>query len=510
MTMTASAKIKTINELTPILASLRRKNKRIVLCHGVFDLLHPGHILYFQAAKKHGDTLVVTVTPDEYVNKGPNRPVFNQRLRLESLAALESIDYVALNEWPTAVNTILKFKPHIYAKGQDYANAASDISGQIRNEMAAVKRVGGKTVFTNEQMFSSSHLINRFFNVLPANTQQYLSHFRNRHPAKEVLQYLKRLSALRVLVVGEAILDQYCYCQPLGKAQKDNIVPSKFLSEENFAGGSLAIANHLAGFCGKVSLVAPIGTEPGVQKFFATKLSRNVQFHPIRALERPTITKRRFVESNFLTKMFEIQYLDDSPLPPAAEQETIDILRKLLYKYDVVVVADYGHGFLTDRLRDEVISMAKFLCVNTQTNSANSGYNLATRYKNMHYLAIDEPELRMAMRTKYGDVKEVAMELRRQVHAELLLVSRGPNGSLVLPKDGKVYETPVVSTRIIDRVGAGDAVYAVTSPCVYLGVPPEVIGFIGNCVGAMAVEIVCNRQSISSVALSQFITGVLK
>jgi len=501
-------KILSLDHLEKKLADLRKKGKRVVLCHGVFDLMHPGHILYFQAAKKEGDILVVTITPDPYVNKGPHRPVYNSRLRLESIAALECVDYVALNAWPTAIKTILKLRPHVYAKGQDYANAASDLTGQIKNEMAAVKKVGGRTVFTHEQMFSSSNLINRFFSAFPPATQEYLNTFRKRYSADHVLSLLKNLSGLRVLVIGEAILDQYYYCQPLGKSPKETIVASKFLSEENFAGGSVAIANHLAGLCGKVTLLSPIGREPTYQKFFRNKMLDNVRFIPLEN-DRPTIVKRRYVEPNYLTKMFEIQHLDDTPLPPAIEQTAVDILRRELYKHDLVILADYGHGFLTERLRNEIASMSKYLCVNTQTNSANLGFNPVTKYQNIHFVAIDEPELRMALRTKYGDVKEMATELRHQVKAEVLLVSRGPNGSVVITNNG-MYETPVMSTRVIDRTGAGDALYAVTSPCVYKEVPPEVIGFVGNCAGAIAVETVCNREPINPIVLSQFITGALK
>lgn len=503
-----SNKIVTLDDLAKKLAVLKKK-KRIVLCHGVFDLMHPGHILYFQAAKKHGDVLVVTLTTDQHVNKGPGRPVYNNRLRLESIAALECVDFVALNQWPTAVETILKLKPDIYAKGQDYANAASDITGQIKNEMAAVKKIGGKTIFTNEEIFSSSHLLNRFYSAFPTGTQEYLDKFRKRYSSDRVLEFLKNLSNLKVLVIGEAILDQYFYVQPLGKSPKETIVASKFLSEENFAGGSLAIANHVAGLTKSVTLVSPVGKEADYQKFFRSKLLKNVRFTPLECTDRPTIVKRRYVEQNFLTKMFEVQYLDDTPLPKKTEDAAIELLRKELSRHDLVILADYGHGFLTERLRNEISSLAKFLCVNTQTNSANLGFNPATKYRNAHYVAIDEPELRLALRSKYGDVFQTATELRRQINAATLLVSRGPRGSVVLTGEG-TEATPVMSSRVIDRTGAGDALFAITSPCVATNVPPDVVGFVGNCAGAIAVETVCNREPINPIALSRFITGLLK
>jgi rfaE bifunctional protein nucleotidyltransferase chain/domain len=116
-------KIKSLDELSDIILALKKDGKTIVQCHGVFDLLHPGHILHFQAAKREGDILVVTVTKDEYVDKGPGRPVFNQRIRTESIAAIQCVDYVALNGWPTAVETIKKLKPDVYVKGSEYAKA---------------------------------------------------------------------------------------------------------------------------------------------------------------------------------------------------------------------------------------------------------------------------------------------------------------------------------------------------------------------------------------------------
>ena len=510
MMLDGNGKIHTLDALAHTLAALKKKGKKIVHCHGVFDLMHPGHILHFQAAKKHGDVLVVTLTPDQYVNKGPNRPVFNNNLRLQSIAALECVDFVALNEWPTAVQTILKLKPNIYIKGQDYADDKQDLTGKIKDEMNAVKKVGGKMAFTNEETFSSSSLINRFFSTLPSATEEYLHRFRKKYTADHVISHLKSLASLRVLVIGEAILDQYCYCQPLGKSPKETIVASKFLSQENFAGGTLAIANHLSGFCRSVSLVTPVGNDAASTKFFKEKLLKNIKLFPLRTEGRPTVTKLRYVEPNFLTKMFEIQYLDDEPLPRGLEQHCVEILREQLPKHDMVVVADFGHGFLTERLRNEIGSLSDSLCVNTQTNSANLGFNPATKYRDVKFVSIDEPEMKLALRTKYGNIEDMAVELKRQIKAETLLVSRGPNGSLVIAPDGKTYVTPVMSTRVVDRTGAGDALFSLTSPCVFKNMPPEVVGFIGNCAGAMKVGTVCNRDPINFPGLAKFIASLLK
>ena len=125
-------KITSVDKLANIISKLKTKRKKIVLCHGVFDLLHIGHIKHFNEAKNFGNVLVVTLTPDAYVNKGPRRPVFNEKLRIEAIAALDTVDYVALNSGPTAVNVIEKIKPNFYCKGADYIDHRNDISGQIK------------------------------------------------------------------------------------------------------------------------------------------------------------------------------------------------------------------------------------------------------------------------------------------------------------------------------------------------------------------------------------------
>lgn len=156
------AKILNIKKLAKVIKDLKRKGKKIIHCHGCFDLMHPGHIKYFQAAKKMGDVLVVTVTPDVYIDKGPGRPVFNQGLRVESIVALECVDYVAINKWPTAEETLRLLRPHIYVKGQEFEKL-KDKTGKIQREHEVVKEIGAELRFTHEIVFSSTELFNRYF-----------------------------------------------------------------------------------------------------------------------------------------------------------------------------------------------------------------------------------------------------------------------------------------------------------------------------------------------------------
>ncbi|MBF0319212.1 MAG: adenylyltransferase/cytidyltransferase family protein [Nitrospirae bacterium] len=156
------SKILDFYTLTDRIKELKLSGKRIALCHGCFDLMHPGHIKHFQSAKEMADILVVTITPDQYIDKGEGRPVFNQALRSESIAALQCVDYVAINQWPTAEETLRHIRPDIYVKGQEFERLV-DSTGKLQKEYSVVKEINAEMKFTQEIVFSSTKLLNEYF-----------------------------------------------------------------------------------------------------------------------------------------------------------------------------------------------------------------------------------------------------------------------------------------------------------------------------------------------------------
>ncbi len=503
-------KIMSLDTLAGITHDLKKRGKKVVLCHGVFDLLHPGHILHFEAAKKQGDVLVVTLTKDQFVNKGPGRPVYNQRLRAESIASLGCVDYVALNEGPIAVDLIKKIKPDVYAKGADYENPQDDITGKIKDEQEAVRSVGGRIHFTHEVTFSSTEIINRHYMIYPDQAQEFLEKFRKKYSVQTVVDTLKKLNSLKVLVIGDTIIDEYHYCSPMGKSPKESIVASKFLRAEAFAGGILACANHTAGFCGNVQVVSVLGKENSREEFILDHLKPHVKPKLFFRDDAPTVVKRRFVWDPFLVKMFEVVFIDDRPLSGKNEKQVHDYLSKVIGQYDMVIVTDYGHGFLSKNLIDLICKKSKFLAVNTQTNSANTGYNTIHKYPRADYVCIDEPEMRLAHQDKFGNLEDLILKTAKSMKCKYVTVTRGHLGSLTYSKKDGFSQIPIFSKEIVDRVGAGDAFLAVTAPCAAAGVPSDLIGFIGNSVGALAVRIVGNRTAVEPVPLLKFITALLK
>ena len=149
-------KIYPLDQLNEISVNKTKNNKKIILCHGTFDLLHAGHFRHFQDSKNLGDILFVTITSDKYINKGPGRPIFNQYLRAEMIASLSYVDYVGIVDDPSAIPSIRKIKPDIYVKGVDYKDKKSDLTKKIIEEEKEVKKHGGVLRFTNNISFSSS------------------------------------------------------------------------------------------------------------------------------------------------------------------------------------------------------------------------------------------------------------------------------------------------------------------------------------------------------------------
>jgi len=503
-------KVKPLKELATTLAKLRLEGRTIVQCHGVFDLIHPGHIRHLAAAKRQGDVLVVTLTEDQYVNKGPGRPVFNQRLRSESVAALASVDYVAINHSPTAVEAIRLLKPHVYVKGNEYATSEQDLTGMITKEEEAVKEAGGRIHFTDDITFSSTELLNTHFDVYPEEAQTFLKDLRARHSDGEVIKQFNALRKMNVLLIGETIIDEYHYCKALGKSPKELLVATKYLHEESFAGGILACANHVAGFCDNVHLVTCLGSKNSREEFIRSHLAPNISTRFFYRDDSSTIVKRRYLDQAFLSKMFEVCFLDESSLPMHIERDLCAYLKSVLQNYDLILVADYGHGLFTHETIQVLCENARFLALNTQTNSANAGFNLITKYPHADYICIDEPEMRLACHDRVSDLRLLIKQTAEKLGSKRAAVTRGHLGSLTYEGSGHFFETPVFSSKIVDRIGAGDAYLSVTAPCVAAGMPMELVGFIGNAVGALAVRIVGNRSAVEPVSLKKFITALLK
>ena len=498
-------KILHINNLTPN-KKLFNKKFKTVLCHGVFDVLHYGHLLHFHSAKKNIDKLIVSITPDKFVNKGPDRPFFNVDLRAKMIAELDIVDLVIINDTPTATKVIKKVKPSFYAKGSDYLDSKKDLTGNIDKEIKELKKNKGKIIFTNEDTYSSSNIINSFFNDNKSQ-RDFLS--KNLINKKSVFNNIDNLNSLNVCLLGEVIIDEYNYVKVLAKSPKENVISTLNKETEVFYGGIIATANNISNFVKSLTLICMVGEN--YKKLNLKKiLNKNITFIPIIKKGSETIRKKRFIQKSNLHKFFQVQYMSDQSINKFDKNKVKKLLKNVNKNFDLLVINDFGHDFIDQDLCNFIDNLNVFKSINVQTNSSNYGYNLITKYKKADYISIDLPEAQLAVSSKSNDCKVLAKEILKKVDYNILSITRGHEGSSVFNNNKRSMNIPAMVSNTIDTMGAGDAYFSITSILSYLGVKNSELGFIGNCAGGITSNIIGHSNYVDIQYLKRFIETKLK
>lgn len=464
------SKILSLPELKMRTEEAHRNGLHIVQCHGVFDLFHYGHLLHLQEAKSWGEVLLVSITADKYVQKGPGRPIHSQEQRAAVLAALDCVDMVVVLTVSGPEPAIEAAHPDIYAKGPDYR----DSDTWALPERALVERLGGIVRFTAGLKLSSSALINNLAPSLNQEAMDFVRAIRDRYGKASILSWLDRMASLSVLVVGEPILDRYIFVSPEGKSQKESIVVFRERRKQEWQGGAAVVAAHLATLCDKVEFSA--GCVTG-------------------------IVKTRWILEPFDHKIFETV---DSICVQRGKMPSSRALRSA----DLAVVTDFGHGLFPGRSETEqVANHAKFLALTVQANSLNFGFNVVLKWPRADYCVVDEDELRLAYRAKDATIEDLAKMLKHALTAKALAVTLGHRGSLV-KTDTETVHCPALATNVRDRMGAGDAFLAMTSPLVALGASGDIIALYGSVASAIEVGKMGN-EPISRTEINGWLEGLL-
>jgi bifunctional ADP-heptose synthase (sugar kinase/adenylyltransferase) len=436
---------------------------------------------------------VVSVTADEYVNKGPGRPVFGVEQRVAALRALRCVDEVGYSLQPTAASTIRAVKPAIFAKGKDYA-----AQGIIEEEWKACESVGATVVYIGEKLGSSREafpattvsVVDREKGEVTWRTGQWHDVPMPAHPQpptplsafldtvdctpEQFREAVEGLSGLNVLVVGDGIVDEYVECDVMGLTSKASVLSVQAMKEPLvMRGGGWAVADHARAFTGAVAFECSTA-----------------------------VTKRRYVDrivvGQPIVKRFSVN----------ADAGEYGVTPHSVAKADVVLVADFGHGTMTDELRSLVQQEAKFLAVNCQTNSANYGFNLIDkRYSRADLFSLDRTELDLAMGQR-NSIDGVGW-LARKLGARYGFLTRGDIdtigvGRLTAESHSLAANKaicPALESRAIDTIGAGDAFFAVAALAGARGYPLPLVLLMGQLAGAQAAGIVGNQHPISKQAL---------
>ena len=504
-------KIKNLQELQQITAELKSEGKKIVHCHGVFDLLHIGHIKHFEEAKSFGDVLVVTVTPDEYVNKGPSRPAFTTALRLEALSGLGSIDFVAANKWSNAVETIKMLQPEFYCKGPDYKDHSGDITGKIDEESTAVDSIGGQIKYTSDITFSSSNLLNKYGDIYNEAQKAFIPKMLNSQDFDKIKSKVDNLQNLKVLVVGETIIDQYVFCEALGKSGKEPVLVLRDLNMEQYAGGAAAIARHLSDFCGSVTLLSMLGEKKEHEDFVIESLPANIEPYFIYKDESPTITKKRYVDYISNSKILGVYSIDDSQMNGENKNQLQAYLDELTPKHDLVIISDYGHGFISKEIANYISKQSIFTSLNAQINAANISYHTMNNYKNIDCATINEAELRHELRDRESDVEILMKQLSKSLNIKNMIVTQGSSGATLYSADNdQYYHCPAFAAKIVDKIGAGDAMLALLSCSIKAGFDADLALFMGSLAAAQSVETIGNSIPVNKIQLLKTFSHVIK
>lgn len=338
----------------------------------------------------------------------------------------------------------------------------------------------------------------------------FLADFSGRNPLASVLDRIRDLSKLRVLVIGDAIIDEYHFVRPYGMPLKSPVIAAQFLESETHAGGVLAVANHLASFCKSVALVTGIGAADSREAFIRERLAPNIIARLITIPNRPTTVKRRYLNRFLTQKLFEVSFFDDAPPPASIESTVAQQLDEVASAYDLVVASDFGHGFITDHLAEILSARATFLAVNTQLNSINHGFHVVTRYQRADYACLDELEARMACRDRSASLVTLAARLRADLGGRTAItVTRGHHGSTTFAPGRAPTDVPILSHDVVDTIGAGDAFFALAAPCAARGFDPDLIGFLGNVAGAISVAMLGNQRAVGRDAFVQRVTEIM-
>ncbi len=458
LTKQYSHKIKTLEELCRILGSRPRKRK-VIMCHGVFDVVHPGHLRHLIYAKGKADVLVASLTADKHITKGHHRPHVPQNLRALNLAAYEIVDYVIIDPNPTPIEHISKLQPDIFAKGYEYT--VSGLPPKTQEETDIVRAYGGKIIFTpGDIVYSSSKLIDlappsiRLEKLLTLMDSEKLTFRRLRDS-------LDRLKGKRVHVIGDTIVDSYTQTAMTGGQTKTPTMSVLYERRDDYIGGAAIVAEHLRAAGAEVLFSTVLGDD-ALKEFVLEGLKRSgVQCHPIIDSTRPTTNKNAIVAGGY--RLLKVDTLDNRSISD-------DIVHKLTQTIvatpcDAVVFSDFRHGMFNRRTIPRLIEAIPPGAYKVADSQVASRWGNITDFKGFDLITPNEREARFALADQDSGIRPLASSLYDVAKCKTLILKLGERGVLTCrDSDHESLDSfAVVDSfvdRVVDAVGAGDALLA--------------------------------------------------
>ena len=493
--MPSNRKICSLEAVLSLREEARRAGRTVVHCHGCFDIVHPGHIHHLQFARSLGDLLVVSVSADTHVNKGVNRPLIPDDLRAASVAALECVDAVYVNPDPTAVELLERLQPDVYVKGREYERSSDP---RFHAERDTVVRHGGRVVFSGaDVVYSSTALIGSLGEIDPLR-QEKLARFRERHGLSNANLHdlVRRFRGMRVLVVGDYVLDRYHFCDATGVAGEGPMLSLRALREADYDGGIGAVALHLAGLGARPVLFSAVADD---------EISRQVEMRLEAAgvdvrcgrERRELATQHRYVVDQ--TKLFKV---DEGSATPSDSRQAERLASKVLAEAHgaaAVVFADCGYGTITggllDRLLPELRRRVPVLAADVSGRQGN-----LTRFKGVDLLCPSERQARAAQHDFDGGLGAVAWSLLNATGARQAIVTLGKQGLVTFDRNGRADDErlrseyiPALAASAVDPLGCRHALLATAGLALAAGGSLQAAAFLGSVAAAVEVQQVGNQ-----------------
>ena len=482
-------KIVELSQLIKIIGNFPRK-KKIVLCHGVFDIVHPGHIRHLEHARAQADIMIVSCTGDKFINKGIYRPHIPQKMRASNLAAFEMVDYVLIDENTKPLKLLKKLKPEFFAKGFEYTSKG--LPAATQEEKNELDKFGGKLIFTpGDIVHSSTKFLDYDAPNLDLEKLDYLMKGEN-ISFEDLITVAKKIKNTSVHVVGDTIVDTYTKTNFIGGQTKTPTFSVLYDKEESFVGGAAIVALHMKAAGAKVKFTTVISNDKK-GKFVKNELKKNkIQCNFFEEKNRPTTNKNTFMSSTY--RLLKVDTLSNAPI-------TEDTLSKIINKIKsektkVTVFSDFRHGIFNPSSIQKLLNAIPKKNFKAGDSQVASRWGNITEFKNFDLITPNEREARFSLADQDSTVGKLAGLLYEKAKYKNLILKLGPRG--IFCNDDRNKKMPpfsigVFTKNMIDAVGTGDALLAYSSLSLKVSNSLIISSILGSFAAACACEIEGNK-----------------
>ena len=486
-------KIKTREELLAIISPRPRK-KSVIMCHGTFDIVHPGHVRHLIYAKSKADILVASLTCDAHITKANYRPFVPEDLRAMNLAALEVIDYVIVDANPAPLDNIRYLQPDYFAKGYEYFQ--DGIHPKTREELEILESYGGELIFTpGDVVYSSSALIELAPPKISSEKLATLidSEGLNFHRLKDALDSFK---GARIHVIGDTIVDSYTYCTLIGGTGKTPTFSVKYENRRDFAGGAAVVAKHLRKAGAEVKFSTVLGDDE-LKEF----ILRDLEAHGIECRAyidhtRPTTHKNVFVADGH--RMLKVDKLDNRSISDRTLEDLMTSLGS--GNADAYIFSDFRHGIFNRRTIPELKKSVPPGALRVADSQVASRWGNILDFDGFDLITPNEREARFALGDQDSVVRPLALQLYKKARCKALILKLGERGILTYrsgDSDPRAFFTiDSFVGRVVDAVGAGDALLAYAT----LSLVTSQSIVLASILGSMAAAVACEVDGNNPVA----------